>query len=325
MPTLSPSSGAPVEIADVLYDFLENEAVKGTRWNADQLAMILGELVEEFEPTNQRLLTKRAELQKQIDEYYLDKRKGGWRPTSESAGVDAEDFERFLAHIGYVGRESPIDFNMNTLSLDSEMDQNGPELVTPATDASMAVGGANARWGSLYDAYFLSDIHPEIDREAQRPQRLRMVVEETNAFLDQYVAQWDNDLSFGNLASFSVIQEPSGHFELVGHTSTNRQAKLREPEKFLGFNLDERQQLSEFFLVNNGLKVRLQLYEGAGYMRRTASFGAALLSRRSPTSSTSKMPSPSSMPKIWCLRYETTSGSSGVISKAKVLEAISKP
>ena len=126
----------------------------------------------------------------------------------------------------------------------------------------MAVGGANARWGSLYDAYFLSDIHPEIDREAQRPQRLRMVVEEINAFLNQYVAQWENDLSFGDLASFSVIPEPSGHYELVGHTSTGRQAKLRESKKFLGFNLDERQQLSEFFLVDNGLKVRLQLYEG---------------------------------------------------------------
>ena len=71
MPTYLLSSGATVEIADILYNFLGNEAVKGTRWNANQLAMILGELVEEFEPINQRLLTKRAERQKQIDEYYL--------------------------------------------------------------------------------------------------------------------------------------------------------------------------------------------------------------------------------------------------------------
>jgi len=262
MPTFALSSGAIVEISELLYDFLEYEAVKGTRWTAAQLVMILGELVEEFEPVNQRLLTKRAERQKQIDEYYLGKRKGGWRPTLESGEADADDFERFLAHIGYIETQTPIDFKITTPPLDPEMDQNGPELVTPVTDASMAVGGANARWGSLYDAYFLSDIHPEIDQETQRSQRLRMVVDEINAFLNQHIVQWENDLSFGQLTSFSVNQDPAGQYVLVGHTSTGRNAKLREPEKFLGFNLDERQQLSEFILEDNGLKVRLQLYEG---------------------------------------------------------------
>jgi malate synthase len=142
------------------------------------------------------------------------------------------------------------------------MDQSGPELVTPVTNASMAVGGANARWGSLYDAYFLSDIHPEIDRQTQRPARLRMVVEETNAFLDQHVSAWQNGVGFDSIVSYSVAQNAGGQYELIGRTSGGEEVRLQHPEKFIGFNLDESQQLAEFFLEDNGLGIQMQLYEG---------------------------------------------------------------
>ena len=131
------------------------------------------------------------------------------------------------------------------------MDQNGPELVTPVSNASMAVGGANARWGSLYDAYFLSDVHREIDRNEQRPARLRMVVEETNAFFDQHIVQWDNVDSIGDIKSFSVRETGGGRYELVGHTSSG-EARLSAPAKFYGFNLNEQGDLDEFYLDDNG-------------------------------------------------------------------------
>ena len=157
-----------MEIEEILYAFVRDEAVNGTRWSADDVFRILGELVQEFDPKNRELLAKRASLQTNIDDYYIEKRKAGWQPTAESAAQDATEFGRFLGEISYLNPETSGSFSMTTPQLDSEMDQNGPELVTPVTSASMAVGGANARWGSLYDAYFLSDVQPEIDKEKNR-------------------------------------------------------------------------------------------------------------------------------------------------------------
>ena len=262
MAQLQAVSGNVIQVQDRLYEFVRDEALKGTRWTADEVFGLLGELVEKFDPMNQELLTKRGALQSKIDAYYQEKRSKGWRPTTESADEDAEDFERFLVGIGYLKPYKPVDFQMTTPQLDPEMEQNGPELVTPVTNASMAVGGANARWGSLYDAYFLSDLHPEIDRELQRPTRLRMVVEETNAFLDEHVATWESNGGFGDIASYSVARNTQGKYELLGHTPDGQEVRLRDPDKFIGFNQNEKQELSEFFLMDNGLRVQFQLYEG---------------------------------------------------------------
>ncbi len=214
MATVTLDSGATVEIAENLYDFVRHEAIQGTDRTADEVFRLLGELVEEFDPRNKELLATRADYQTKIDQYYRQKRNGGWNPAAESADQDAAEFERFLVDIGYLGAETPVEFRMTTPQLDSEMDQNGPELVTPVTSTSMAVGGANARWGSLYDAYFLSDVHPEIDRETRRSERLQMVVEETNAFLSQHVARWENGRRFGDIIRYSVVRTQEGRYEL---------------------------------------------------------------------------------------------------------------
>ena len=262
MAQISLASGSVVEIQDILYEFVRDEALKGADRTADEVFGTLGELVEQFDPRNRELLAKRAEYQSRIDAYYREKRDNGWRPTAESAEQDAEDLERFLVDIGYLRPQSAIDFRMTTPQLDAEMDQNGPELVTPVNNASMAVGGANARWGSLYDAYFLSDVRPEIDRETQRPARLRMVVEDTNAFLDEHVAGWEGGVRFGDIAAYSVARDDRGEYQLVAHALDGSEARLQEPGKFIGFNLSEEQELSEFFLSDNGLRIQFQLYEG---------------------------------------------------------------
>ena len=255
-------SGNILEIQDSLYNFVRDEALSGVSRTAEGVFQILGELIEEFAPVNRDLLAKRDEFQRKIDEYYLEKRRNGWSPTHESAVQDAEEIEKFLIEIGYLEADRSVDFEMVTPQLDPDMDQNGPELVTPVTNASMAVGGANARWGSLYDAYFLSDLHSEIDRQDQRPARLRMVVEETNAFLDQHVTAWENGVSFDSIKAYSVIRKDDGAFELVGRTAGGDEVRLEHPEKFIGFNLDADGQPAEFFLKDNGLGIQCQLYEG---------------------------------------------------------------
>ena len=264
MVTITLDSGATLQVADLLFDFMRDEALPGSDWTPEEVFRLLGRLVEEFEPRNRELLAQRDAVQRQIDDYYIAKRAGGWRPTQATAAADALDLEKFLVEIGYLETRQDNGFTMTTPQLDPEMDQNGPELVTPVTNASMAVGGANARWGSLYDAYYLSDIHPEIDRQTQQPARLRMVVTETNRFLDQYVAQWDNGAVFDDLRSYKVAPNSQGRYELRGLTSAEGEVGLREPAKFIGFNWDENRQLTEFLLENNGLKILFQLYEGGG-------------------------------------------------------------
>jgi len=168
---------------------------------------------------------------------------------------------QFLVDEGQLEPESPIHVGMTTPELDLEMSQNGPELVTPVNIASMAVGGANARWGSLYDAYFLSDINSEIDRDSSRAERLQMVVDRTNEYLDSHVAQWENGVGFNDLVAYSVSKDSDGKFSIKGRTKGGAEAGLQDPAKFVGFNL-EGEQLSEFFLEDNGMKLRCRLYEG---------------------------------------------------------------
>ena len=261
MTTLTLPSGTSVEIDDELYEFVRDEVVPDTGKTVDEVFSILGDLVEQFGPENQELLDKRTSRQAKIDGYYQAKRKSGWEPTADSAAADAVALGQFLVDAGHLEPESAVYVGMTTPELDFEMSQNGPELVTPVNIASMAVGGANARWGSLYDAYFLSDINSEIDRDSSRAERLQMVVDRTNEYLDSHVAQWENGVGFNDLVAYSVSKDSDGKYSLRGQTKDGAEAGLQDSAKFVGFNL-EGNQLSEFFLEDNGMKLQFQLYEG---------------------------------------------------------------
>lgn len=275
MTTVTLASGTTVEIEEALYTFVKDELVPGTGKTVDEVFSILGELVLKFGPKNLELLEKRTSRQSKIDEYYSAKRQSGWEPTADSAAKDAADLGQFLVTEGYLESEAssadPSSFTMTTPELDFEMSQNGPELVTPVNIASMAVGGANARWGSLYDAYFLSDIHPEIDRDSSREERLQMVVDQTNQYLDEHVAQWENGRSFNDLVSYSIRPSSDGKQELIGRTADGSEVGLQDTDKFVGFN-QEGDQLTEFFLEDNNLKIQLQLYDGGTVNKENGQF-----------------------------------------------------
>lgn len=275
MTTVKLPSGNSLEIEDALYAFVRDGLTPGTGKTVDEVFSILGALVLEFEPKNLELLEKRTARQAKIDEYYVNKRKAGWEPSVESGMKDASDLGQFLVSEGFLESEAssadPRTFNMTTPELDFEMSQNGPELVTPVNIASMAVGGANARWGSLYDAYFLSDIHSEIDRDLNRVQRLQMVVDCTNQYLDEHVAQWEDGRSFSDMMSYVVRPNSNGKQELIGLTVDSSEVRLLDPDKFVGFNKSE-DQLTEFFLEDNNLKIQFQLYEGGTVNKENGQF-----------------------------------------------------
>ncbi|PVE25878.1 malate synthase G [Microvirga sp. KLBC 81] len=141
-----------LQVAPVLHDFIEREALNGTGVSADVFWEGLAGLVKEFAPRDRALLAVRDKIQAQIDDYH--------RARADKA-FDQADYERFLRDIGYVLPE-PEDFSVKTQNVDDEIARiAGPQLVVPVSNARYALNAANARWGSLYDALYGTDAIPE--------------------------------------------------------------------------------------------------------------------------------------------------------------------
>ncbi|SFD46587.1 malate synthase G [Roseivivax sediminis] len=137
-----------LQIDPRLFDFIETEALPGTGIEADTFWRGLSSLAHDFGPRNAELLEVRERLQGQIDEWHLKHR---------DKPHDHEAYKAFLEEIGYLVPEGE-DFEIDTSNIDPEIATvPGPQLVVPVTNARYALNAANARWGSLYDAFYGTD------------------------------------------------------------------------------------------------------------------------------------------------------------------------
>ncbi|MFB8001151.1 malate synthase G [Nocardia sp. NPDC056000] len=137
-----------LQVARVLHDFVENEALPGT--GVDSAAFWSGaeSVINTLAPRNRALLAERDDIQAKIDE---------WHRANPGAGYDKAAYKQFLTEIGYL-RPEPADFQIGTENVDAEIaTQAGPQLVVPVMNARFAINAANARWGSLYDALYGTD------------------------------------------------------------------------------------------------------------------------------------------------------------------------
>jgi malate synthase len=166
-----------LQVDAALAAFMEREILAPLGRDAAAFWSGFAELVRRFAPRNLALLDKRDELQARIDRWHADRR---GRPH------DAAEYRRFLAEIGYLVPE-PEPFEIGTRNVDPEIaTMAGPQLVVPALNARFVLNAANARWGSLYDAYYGTDALPHAPPAMSRysAERGAAVIAAARAFLD---------------------------------------------------------------------------------------------------------------------------------------------
>ena len=140
-----------LRVATVLYDFVSDEALPGTGIAPETFWSGVDKLVADLTPQNQELLARRDELQAQIDKWHRHRVLEPHR---------SRGYRQFLTEIGYLLPE-PADFTITTSGVDPEITTTaGPQLVVPILNARFALNAANARWGSLYDALYGTDVIP---------------------------------------------------------------------------------------------------------------------------------------------------------------------
>ncbi len=182
---------AGLQVSTVLADFVEARALMGSGIAADALWNGLAKLLADFAPRNRALLAKRDDLQAQIDAWHLA-RKGQLH--------DPAAYEAFLRDIGYLVEE-PAPFAITTTNVDAEIaTMAGPQLVVPSLNDRFVLNAANARWGSLYDAFYGTDT---LDAPPARPggydkDRGAAVVARVRQFLDETLPGWEAALSGGD-------------------------------------------------------------------------------------------------------------------------------
>ena len=225
-----------LQVDPVLADFIDSQALPGTGVDADVFWKGLSDLVHDFGPRNAALLQKRADIQGKIDAYHIANR---------DKNFDRRGYEAFLKEIGYLVEEG-ADFEIETTNVDPEIALvPGPQLVVPITNARFALNAANARWGSLYDAFYGTDamgvLPPKGGYDRGHGSR---VVARTRVFLDQAFP-----IAGGSHADVSRYYIDKGQLLIDD-------LPLESPEKFVGYR-GRAKAPDTILLCNNGLHVEL--------------------------------------------------------------------
>ena len=233
-----------LRVAPVLYDFVNNEALPGTDIDPDTFWSGVDKVVADLTPKNQELLARRDDLQAQIDK---------WHRARVIGGFEADEYKQFLVDIGYLEPE-PDDFTITTAGVDDEITTTaGPQLVVPILNARFALNAANARWGSLYDALYGTDVISEEDGaepgNGYNPVRGDKVIAYARRFLDGAVP-----LASGSWSDITGVTVADG--AVAATLDDGGSVGLQAPEQFVGY-LGDAESPTAVLLVNNGLHVEI--------------------------------------------------------------------
>ncbi|MBV5279490.1 MAG: malate synthase G, partial [Campylobacteraceae bacterium] len=234
-----------LKIDKELYAVIKDEILPETGLEVENFWNSFAQTLHDLAPKNLALLKKRDDFQVKLDAWYLQQR-------GKEFSLEAQKV--FLKEIGYLIEEGE-DFAINTLHVDPEITQvAGPQLVVPSDNARYALNAANARWGSLFDAFYGTDMIDETlypKGSSYNPLRGEKVFELSHAFLDN-VAPLES-------ASYAVVKNFFlKDTQLFATLQSGHNVTLQNPEKFVGY-LENEEGLKSILLKNNGLHVEIEI------------------------------------------------------------------
>jgi malate synthase len=235
-----------LQVAKVLYDLVSQEIIPGTGITAESFWAALEQGISRFSPKNRALLQKRDELQSQID---------NWHREHRTKPHDPATYKQFLQEIGYLLPEGD-DFKITTANVDPEICRiAGPQLVVPVMNARYTLNATNARWGSLYDALYGTDVIAE-EGGAEKgqhynPVRGAKVVEFVTRFLDE-------TFPLVNASHKDAIKYTLENQQLSVTLVNNKATTLIDKEQFSGYRGDQNHPALILF-CNNNLHIELHI------------------------------------------------------------------
>ena len=229
-----------------LDEFLTSEVLPDLNITSDHFWQSLEAIVQEFGPRNRELLGLRETIQQKIDDWHL---------SNKGQTHDFESYKSFLKEIGYL-TEDKGEFTIETQNVDPEIAAiAGPQLVVPVMNARFALNAANARWGSLYDALYGTDMISEDDGAtragAYNPVRGDKVIAFAKNFLDEHFPLSQG--SYNDVSSFSLVDS-----SLSMGTVSGELTSLKDAAQFQGYQ-GSAENPSGILLKNNNLHAEIQI------------------------------------------------------------------
>ena len=226
-----------IKINSKIFEFVNDEVIPGTNIKPEEFWNNFTKVALELAPINRNLIKKREDIQKKIDE---------WHKQNKEKDFDKKNYTEFLKSISYIIEEKE-DFSIETKNVDNEISSiAGPQLVVPVDNARYALNAANARWGSLYDALYGTDVIPGDKGKGFDEQRAKTVIAYVRKFLDETIP-----LENGSWNEISGMKVKDNEIVFL---KDKKEIYLKNKDQFIGYN-GEKEKLNSILLKNNNLHI----------------------------------------------------------------------
>lgn len=238
-----------LQIDPVFYEFVEKELLQALGFDSAAFWSGVERIFTDLTPVNRDLLTVRDDLQAKLDV---------WHRENPGADWSHAEYQKFLLDIGYLKKsdEFPV---IETQNVDAEIAEiAGPQLVVPVSNARFAINAANARWGSLYDALYGTDVIPDVADQARdggyNPARGAAVIRYATEFLDKTIPL--DGISHSDVNTYGLDRTDDG-IRFISSQANGETRGLHDPQQFIG--CAEKSGACRYLFRNHGLHIELKV------------------------------------------------------------------